>query len=341
MNISIVGASGYTGGELLRLLLNHPGVTVQQATSQRFANKPVSLVHPHLRGQTDLRFSATSELEPCDLVFTATPHGTAMHSMPGYLELAPRVLDLSADFRLRDPQDYIAWYGQEHANPELLQEAVYGCPELHRQEIKDARLVSGVGCLATSAIYPLYPLVQEGIIDTNHIVVDSKIGSTAAGNKFNLSTHHPERAGIVRCYRPTMHRQTAEMQQELSVPVVSFSSHAVEMVRGILSTCHVFLTAESTEKDVWNLYRQYYSEEPFIRIIKQRTGMHRYPEPRLLAGTNYCDIGFELDTRNNRLVLMSAIDNLMKGASGQAVQCMNIMLGLDETTGLEFGGLHP
>jgi len=335
INVGIIGGSGYTGGELLRLLLRHSNVQVEIVTSERYAGKRISLTHPNLRDVTDLRFSSRKDLGNYDLLFICTPHGVSMKNMPEYLERSKRVIDLSGDFRLRNPQDYIDWYNTEHSNPELLQEAVYGIPELHREEIRNARLVTGAGCLATATILALYPL--RNVIES--VVVDAKIGSAAAGNKPSLAGHHAERRGVVRPFKATMHRHTAEMEQELGVRV-DFSAHAIEMVRGISSTCHVFLKENLTERDIWGLFREQYGNEPFIRIVKDRQGVYRYPEPKILTGSNYCDIGFERD-RGNRLVVFSAIDNLMKGAAGQAVQCMNIMFGFPETLGLEAIGFHP
>jgi LysW-gamma-L-alpha-aminoadipyl-6-phosphate/LysW-L-glutamyl-5-phosphate reductase len=335
INIGIIGGSGYTGGELLRILLRHPNVNIETITSERYAGKKVSLVNPNLRNVTDLRFSSREDLSIYDLLFICTPHGVSMKNMLSYLERAKRVIDLSGDHRLRNPQDYIDWYNKEHPNPELLQEAVYGIPELHREEIRNARLVTGAGCLATATILALYPL--RNVIES--VVVDAKIGSAAAGNSPSLGSHHPERTGVVRAFKATMHRHTAEMEQELGVRV-DFSAHAIQMVRGISSTCHVFLKDDLTERDVWGLFREQYGNESFIRIVKDRQGVYRYPEPKILTGSNYCDIGFERD-RGNRLVVFSAIDNLMKGAAGQAVQCMNIMFGFPETLGLEAIGFHP
>ena len=345
IEVAIVGASGYTGGELIRILLNHPEVEIKATTSDSNAGRSVSKVHPNLRKATDLKFIKNSELGNYDLIFTAVPHGVAMRNMREYMKHAEKIVDLSADFRLKNTKEYEKWYGHKHECPELIEKFVYGIPELHREEMRKGKYISGAGCLATSAILALYPLIKEDVIETKHIVVDSKVGSSASGSKADLADMHAERSNVVRAYKPSFHRHTGEMEQELSFngvkPVISFSPHAVDLVRGILSTCHVFLNKDLTEKNVWQIYRKYYSEEPFIRIVKERDGIYRYPEPKLLAGTNYCDIGFERDENSNRLVVMSAIDNLMKGASGQAVQAMNLTCGFKETEGLEFLGLHP
>jgi N-acetyl-gamma-glutamyl-phosphate/LysW-gamma-L-alpha-aminoadipyl-6-phosphate reductase len=253
--------------------------------------------------------------------------------------LAPRIIDLSADFRLASTALYEGYYDRKHERSDLLDAFVYGLPERHRQAIQSANLVACPGCNATATILALSPLHKRDLIES--AVVEVKAGSSEGGNAANDASHHPERSGAVRSYKPTGHRHVAEMKQELPGPAIHFSATSIEMVRGILATCHVFLNADISEKDVWKIYREDYAHEPFIRIVKERSGIHRYPEPKLLAGTNYCDIGFERDPDSNRLVVISAIDNLMKGAAGQAVQNFNLMIGMAETTGLEFPGLHP
>lgn len=339
MKASIVGASGYGGGELLRLLLQHPRMEVHQCTSERFAGKPVTRMHPNLRKQTALKFCSISELDPVDLLFTALPHTQCMTRFDEFAGIADKIVDLSADFRLKDPEEYPKWYATDHARPDKLAEFVYGNVEIHREEMKQTRYISGAGCNATATILPLWPLFKTGVVDTSMpVVAEAKCGSSEGGNAFNEGSHHPERSGCVRSYKPTGHRHIAEMEQELGHPV-HFSATSIEMVRGILVTAHLFVKQGMTEKDIWKTYRQVYGKEPFIRIVKERQGIYRYPEPKLLAGTNYCDIGFELE--GNRLVVVSAIDNLMKGAAGQAVHAMNVMCGFEETEGLEFPGLHP
>ena len=338
-SISIVGGSGYTGGELLRLLLFHPHCSIQQVTSERFAGKFVHNAHPNLRKATRLKFCTVSEIEPCDLLFLCLPHGQSMGRIDEFRELAPKIIDLSADFRLKSTTLYENYYGRQHERADLLDSFVYGLPERHREAIKDADFVACPGCNATATILALSPLHARDLVES--VVVEVKAGSSEGGNAASDASHHPERSGAVRSYKPTGHRHVAEMKQELPGPAIHFSATSIEMVRGILATCHVFLKSNVTEKDVWKIYREDYADEPFIRIVKERSGIHRYPEPKLLAGTNYCDIGFERESDTNRLVVISAIDNLMKGAAGQAVQSFNLMLGLTETTGLEFPGLHP
>ncbi|NOZ03758.1 MAG: N-acetyl-gamma-glutamyl-phosphate reductase [FCB group bacterium] len=339
---AIIGGSGYTGGELLRLLLPHPAIEVTAVTSRKRAGKALVKTHPNLRGRTNLKFIHPDKLQPVDILFLALPHGTVMDRIDDFRSKAKIIIDLSSDFRLKNPEDYVTYYGHEHTRPELLKEFVYGLPELHRDEIKNATLVAVPGCTATAAIIPIKPLVDN--FPVNLIVIDSKVGSSAAGAGVNMSTHHPERSGVVRSFKPSGHRHLAEMQQELNAGgsiSVNFSPHAIEMVRGIQSTIHVFLDCPYEEKDVWQAYLKAYRDEPFVRIVKERSGLYRFPEPKLLIGTNICEIGFEKDPYTDRLVVMAAIDNLMKGAAGQAVQCMNITLGLDELTGLDALGFHP
>lgn len=341
IRVGIVGGSGYTGGELLRLLLQHPHAEVAAVTSRRYLGKNVTRAHPNLRGTTAPKFIDPDDLPPVDVLFAGLPHGTVMDQIESFSRRAEKIIDLSSDFRLKNPRDYDTWYDHEHSQPAFLEKFVYGMPELHRDEIKTAKWVAVPGCTATSGILPLKPIVAA--FEVNLVVVDAKVGSSAGGAGFSLSTHHPERSGVVRSFKPSGHRHTAEMIQELGLPeaAVNFSPHAVELVRGILATCHVFIEGDFSEKDVWQAYLKAYRDEPFVRIIKERGGIHRFPEPKLVAGTNFCDIGFEKDGRTGRLVVMAALDNLMKGAAGQAVQCFNLMCGFEETTGLEALGFHP
>jgi len=344
--VSIVGGSGYAGGELLRLLLGHPDVEVAQVTSQSHLGKYVHSVHPNLRGRTSLSFSLADDLRPCDVLFLALPHGEAMQHIEHWAQLAPRIVDLSADFRLRDPGDYPRWYGHAHEAPEWLERFVYGLPELHREELSRASYVSGVGCNATAAILACYPLCRAGLIDVGRgIIVEVKVGSSEGGNKESPASHHPERSGVVRSFAPTGHRHTAEVQQELALggrpPAVHFTATAVEMVRGVVATAHLFAKDLLSLKELWRAYREAYRDEPFVRLVTSTAGVYRYPEPKILSGSNFCDVGFALDEEAGRIVAIAALDNLMKGAAGSAVQAMNIMCGWPETSGLEFTGLHP
>ncbi len=340
--VSIVGASGYVGGELLRLLLWHPEVTVVQATSGRNAGRYLYQVHPNLRGRTSLQFVHPDKLEPCDLLFLALPHGEAARAMQRYTGLAERIIDCSADFRLADPATYKRWYGEDHPAPEWLGQFVYGLPEVSREALRGAKYASGVGCNATASNLALLPLVRAGLIDTSKpVLIEVKVGSSEGGASSTDSSHHPERAGAVRSFAPVGHRHTAEIEQVTGLSNPHLSITSVELVRGALATAHAFAARPIADKDLWQAYRGFAKEQPFVRVVKERQGIYRYPEPKILAGSNFADIGFALDPESGRIVSICAIDNLMKGAAGSAVQCMNLMLGYEETMGLEFPGLHP
>ena len=342
INVSIVGGSGYVGGELLRLLLFHPNVTLQQITSNSQAGKFVHNAHPNLRGVTDLQFAHPETLEACGLLFLAQPHGYAAKHIERFAGLAERIVDTSADFRLNDPSAYEQWYGEPHAAPEWLTKFIYGLPERYRAELAGANYISGVGCNATVTNLALGPLAQAGLLSGGRVVADIKVGSSEGGARPNEGSHHPERSGSVRSFKPTGHRHQAEVRQvqgddfELYMSVTS-----IELIRGALVTAHCLLNEPVTDKDMWKLYRKAYKPEPFVRLVKQKTGIFRYPDPKLLAGANFCDVGFEVEEGSNRVVVIAAIDNMMKGAAGSAIQAMNVMMGWEETLGLTFPGLHP
>jgi N-acetyl-gamma-glutamyl-phosphate/LysW-gamma-L-alpha-aminoadipyl-6-phosphate reductase len=344
ITVSILGGSGYGGGELLRLLLAHPCVEVKQVTSRSHLGEYVYQVHPNLRKQTQLKFSDPATLEPVDILFLAQPHGQAQHHIEEHAALASKIIDLSADFRLREAALYEQWYGEKHAAPEWLSKFVYGLPELHREELKTANYVSGVGCNATASNLALWPLIKADLLDiSSPIFMEIKVGSSEGGAEGNSGSLHAERANVIRTFSAFGHRHTAEVIQELGVNAerVSLTMTAVDLVRGVLATAHAQVKPGVAAKDLWKAYRAVANENPFVRIVKEQRGIYRVPEPKILAGTNYADLGFELDENTGHLVAMCAIDNLMKGASGSAVQCMNLMMGWDETMGLEFTGLHP
>lgn len=345
IKVSVVGGSGYAGGELIRLMLFHPNIEINQVTSESNIGKFLHKVHPNLRKVCSLKFSSVAELEKCDLLFLSMPHGHSMKKINEFRKLAPKIIDLSGDFRLSSPDAFAKWYKEPHLNQEMMSEFVYGIPELHRIKMPDANLISSAGCNATATILGLYPLFKNDFLQIEKpIITEVKVGSSEAGNKANAGSHHPVRSGAVRSFMPTQHRHTAEIIQELSFNKdydFHFSGTSIDMIRGVLATSHVFLKDGIEEKDIWKIYRKEYANEPFIRIVKEREGNYRYPEPKLLIGTNYCDIGFEKDLHSNRLVVISSIDNLMKGAAGQALQAFNIMNGFNETLGLEFPGFHP
>jgi len=340
--VSIIGGSGYGGGELLRLLLGHPNIEIKQVTSRSHLGEYVYQVHPNLRKRAQLKFSDPASLEPVDILFLAQPHGQAQHNIEEYAKLAPKIIDLAADFRLRDADFYEQWYGEKHAAPEWLGKFVYGLPELHREELKTASYVSGVGCNATASNLALLPLAKADLLDlSSSIFIEIKVGSSEGGAEGNSGSLHAERANVIRTFSAFGHRHTAEVIQEMGVKDVSLTMTAVDLVRGVLATAHAKVKHGVVNKDLWKAYRAVANENPFVRVVKEQRGIYRVPEPKILAGSNYADVGFELDESTGYIVAMAAIDNLMKGASGSAVQCMNLMMGWDETLGLEFTGLHP
>jgi N-acetyl-gamma-glutamyl-phosphate/LysW-gamma-L-alpha-aminoadipyl-6-phosphate reductase len=339
MRASIVGATGYTGGELLRLLAGHPAVGIGQVTSRSMCDAPVHRAHPNLRGVVEASFVLPDQVEACDVVFLCMPHGEASGEIERWRGLAPLVIDLSADFRLRDAGVYREWYGEAHRAPGLLGEAVYGMAEVSRERLAGARLISGVGCNATAMTLALLPLARAGLI--KHAVADVKVGSSEGGAEANAGSHHPVRARAVRTYSPGGHRHLAEVFQSLGAMDLDATITAVDMVRGVLCTAHVTPTEPVDMKRLWKLYREAYRDEPFVRIVAEKSGANRLPDPRVLVGSNFADVGFAVDERSGRIIALAAIDNLVKGAAGSAVQAMNVALGLDERAGLTFPGLHP
>lgn len=347
--VGIIGGSGYTGGELLRILLNHEKVEIKAVTSREYAGEPVFRAHPHLRKITDIKFiepDIEKVVSMCNFVFLAVPHGTAAPMVRRLLEAGIRIIDLSADFRLKNKDDYLKWYGWEHPCPELLELAVFGLPEFHRNEIRNAKLVANPGCIATASILSITPIIKAGIVENDKIVLDAKIGSSGAGTSVSEATHHPEHSNLVRAYKPVMHRHTPEIEQEVSLKAgfkvtIALTPHAIDMVRGILVTGHMFLKKEVNIQEIWKVYREMYQNEPFVRIVRDHKGLHRLPDPMNVIGSNFCDVGFEIDPHANRIVTFGALDNLIKGAAGQAVQNFNIMIGVDEKMGLGFPGVRP
>jgi N-acetyl-gamma-glutamyl-phosphate/LysW-gamma-L-alpha-aminoadipyl-6-phosphate reductase len=336
---SVVGGTGFTGGELLRLLAGHPEFEIEQATSRSKANKTVGHSHPNLR-DLDLRFSDPEDLESVDLLFAATPHGVSMEQIDQFQDAAGTVVDLSADFRLDTEEQYDEWY-DGHSRPELLKKSEYALPEINRENLPGADLIASGGCNATATIMGLLPLFEDDILTGDEqVVVDVKVGSSEGGAGGGAASSHPERSGVVRPYAPTGHRHEAEIQQFLGIDV-SFTVHAVDMTRGASATCHVFPDGPVSKGDLWGAYRGSYEDEPFVELVAGGGGVYRYPEPKAVAGTNKAEVGFELDPGNKRLVVFSAIDNMMKGSAGQAVHAANVALGIEETAGLDFQGLHP
>ena len=340
IDVGIVGGSGYTGGELLRLLANHPQANVVAVTSRKLAGKPVTAVHSHLKNIYSLNFEALGAKEAadrCDIVFTAVPHGTAMDWVPELLDAGTRVIDLSSDYRL--PVDvFEKTYATKHRAP---REAVFGLPELH-PEVAEAKLVGNPGCYPTGATLAVAPLANAGMVE--RVIYDSKSGISGAGVEPTETSHYPNMSQNVIPYKLTAHRHVPEIKQELSRLSpgikVNFTPHVVPSVRGILTTAHVLVRpgAEEVIQDksqVASIYQEFYRNAPFVRMADA------VPKLSSVRGSNFCDISFEPEKESDRLVVISAIDNLVKGASGQAIQNMNLMAGLDQKTGLWFPGLAP
>jgi N-acetyl-gamma-glutamyl-phosphate reductase len=343
MRVGVIGASGYTGGELLRYLSMHRECEVVCATSRRYAGKSVELVHPNLRGVLNLLFEDLAPPEVadrCEFVFTATPHGASMQIVPELLDAGVRVVDLSGDFRFSDVAVYEEYYGVEHAHPEV--KAVYGLPELYREDIKSARVVANPGCYPTSVILGLLPMVKEGIIETDRIAADSKSGVSGAGSEPKPATHFCMVEESITPYLLTRHRHLPEMEQalrELDDSLrISFVPHLVPVIRGISTTLHCFLREDVSGEELREIYAEHYGGEAFVRVLEAGA----VPRMSAVRGTNYLDIGgFGVDRERGRAIVVSVIDNLGKGAAGQAVQNMNLMMGFPETTGLQHAGLHP
>ncbi len=344
LKVGIYGASGYTGQELLRLLIGHPGADVVTITSRKFKDMPVSEVYPVFAGMTDLKFVDSSPkklVSSCDVVFLALPHGEAMLVAPEFVAAGMKVIDLSADFRLRDASVYESWY-VKHTAPDLLEKAVYGLPELYRDEIKGSNLVANPGCYPTSIILGIAPLLREGCIDPSSIIADSKSGVSGAGRDLQLGSLFCEVNEGFKAYKVGSHRHTPEIEQELgriadTAITISFTPHLVPVNRGILSTIYANLKGRISEQEIIDIYQKFYGDEKFVRICKAGS----LPNISSVRGSNFCDIGCVLDGRTGRVVIVSVIDNLVKGASGQAVQNMNLMCRLPEGAGLDHISLFP
>lgn len=345
LKVAIVGASGYTGVELLRVLYTHPEAAVTCVTSEQSAGKRVSEVFPSLRGRCDLvleNLEPVRVAEKADFIFTALPHKAAMEVVPTFLKLGKRVVDLSADYRLRDAGEYERWY-EPHMSPELLKEAVYGLPELKRAKIAEASLVANPGCYPTSVILGLAPLLKKKLIDPATIIADSKSGVSGAGRSAKVDNLFCEVNDGFKAYGVGgAHRHIPEIEQELSLLAgkkltISFTPHLLPMDRGILSTVYAMPVKPATTCDLQNLFADFYKGEPFVRVLPEGN----FPSTAHVRGSNLCDIALAVDERTGRVIIVSAIDNLVKGASGQAVQNMNIMNGFPENLGLEGLALFP
>jgi len=326
---AVIGGSGYIGGELLRLLWMHPGVELTAISSRRYAGKRVELVHPHLRG-TGLRFSSRSSVD-ADVIFLAVPHGESMKIVEEYLGSA-KIIDLSADFRL--PVELYRKYYGEHEKPELIERFIYGLPELHREDIKKAEYVANPGCNATAVILALYPFRGQ----IGEAMADIKASSSAGGRRESLMGMHAERSNVVRVYRAYHHRHEGEVLRETGIRC-PFTIHSVNMVRGVFAT--VYFRMESSERELLRMVYASYGDEYFVKIVREREGIERLPDVKYVLGSNYAHLGVAYDAENERAMIFSAIDNLVKGGAGQAVQNMNLMFSLKEATGLEHLPLYP
>jgi len=341
INTGIVGATGYTGSELLRLLVQHPQVQVTVVTSQSEKGKPVTELFPGLRGHTDLSFTdhQTPALAKCDVVFFATPNGTAMHHAGNLLKAGVKVIDLSADFRLQDAKRWSQWYGMSHAAEELLEQAVYGLPEMNRKMIISANLVANPGCYPTAVILALLPLLEKRCIDTQDLIANATSGTSGGGRKAAVNMLFAETGESFKAYNVPGHRHLPEITQALNISSadkvsLTFVPHLAPMVRGIHATVYAKLIRDV---DFQGLYEQRYKKEPFVDVMP--AGSH--PETRTVRGTNVCRIAVHKRDESKQLVVLSVIDNLVKGAAGQAVQNMNLMCGVEETTGLDVPALSP
>jgi N-acetyl-gamma-glutamyl-phosphate reductase len=337
VKIAIVGGSGYTGGELIRLLINHPEVEISAVTSRQYQNIPIYKVHSHLRG-SKLKFENLNPDLDVDIVFTATPHGSSMNIVPGFLETGSKVIDLSGDYRFRDFSVYEKWYGLKHTAP---LNAVYGLPEIYREQIKKSDLIANPGCFPTGGILATLPLSKEKIVD--RIIIDSKTGVSGGGVKPSEAFHFPNISDNINPYNITKHRHMGEIQEELnefSNVKVSFTPHLVPVIRGILTTSHSFRSDDNLDlssEELNEIYKKEYKNEPFVKVLE----VGEIPRLSSVRGSNYVHIGgFEID-ETGRIVIISAIDNLVKGASGQAIQNMNLICKFKETQSIDHFGLHP
>lgn len=345
VKVGIMGATGYTGAELVRILSRHEDVEIVALGTQSYGGQPIWEVYPHLYKYNRLiceEYSAGALPDEAEVLFVALPHGHAMPIAIECMRRGKKMIDLGADFRLADYLEYQQWYGVEHTARELLPEAVYGLPEIRRERIKDAKLVANPGCYPTSIILALAPLLKNGLIDTGSVIADSKSGVSGAGRGLALGAHFSEVNENFKAYSVAMHRHTPEIEQELSQLAegkltMSFTPHLLPITRGILSTVYAKLTTAFNDAYLLSLYQEYYRNEFFVRIMPEGV----LPQTKWTTGSNHCDIGLTVDQRTGRVIVISAIDNLVKGAAGQAVQNMNIICGLPENRALTGPGLYP
>lgn len=344
MKVSIIGATGYTGEELIRLLSRHPAAEIAHITSESHTGTPINDIYPHLTRFEGKKLESLQQLDEIaadsDAVFIGLPHGHAMAVGKQLAGTGVKIIDLGADYRFRDPVVYEQWYKVPHTHPEA--QAVYGLTELYREQIKQAAIVGNPGCFTTASILALAPLAKNGLVELNSIIVDAKSGVSGAGRGLSLNSHFTETFENVKAYNIGGHRHTPEIEQALtelagSDVMISFTPHLIPMARGILSTCYGTLKPGIKPEAVDEAYTALYKDEYFIRLL----GRGGYPSTKHTRGSNFCDIGWHIDSRTNRVIAVSAIDNLVKGAAGQAVQNFNVLFGLDEKSGLEQAPLYP
>lgn len=340
---AVLGATGYAGIELVRLLTNHPEAQIEVLGSKSFAKEKISDIYQNFNHILEMPCEEVDldKVAECDIAFTALPHGASKSVIPEIIKRGVKVIDLSGDYRYDDVEVYEKWYGEKHSSPELLAESVYGMPELYRDKVKKARLIGNPGCYTTCSILGAMPLVKSGLGSTKNIIVDAKSGVTGAGRGLALQTHFCECTENSKAYKIATHRHTSEIEQELSNAageevMISFTPHLIPQKRGILSTIYINLNKKCTTEEVLNLYKDFYRDEFFVRV--KENGY--LPETKHVAGSNFVDIGVVVDERLQRAVVVSALDNVVKGAAGQAVQNMNVMFGLDEKTGLDTPGFY-
>lgn len=345
IKVSVLGATGYTGQELIRMLCQHNQVKIVGLGTQNYAGKPFSEIYPHFYGIVDMVCKSIDDpelIEEADVIFLALPHGLSVPYVEAAVKKGKRVIDLGADFRLKSPAVYLEWYKKEGPAEGLLNQAVYGLPELYRDKIRKADVIANPGCYPTTAILGLAPLLKNKLIDTGFIVIDSKSGVSGAGRGLVVTSLFSEVDNNFKAYGLPNHRHTPEIEQELTALAgddvkVSFTPHLLPMVRGMLSTIYTIPNKNTNITEIQKAYEDFYNNEPFVRIL----GQGQYPNTKWVLGTNYCDIGLSWDERTGRLAVISVIDNLVKGASGQALQNMNIMFGCDEGLGLNKVALYP
>ncbi len=338
LRVGVLGATGYAGIETVRILMGHPNVKITRLVSHSFVGKKISEIYPSFRNVCEMEcceLNVDDIAENCDLVFTALPHGASKEVIPAIYEKGIKIIDLSGDFRYDSKEVYEKWYGEPHCAPEILAKSVYGLCEIHREKIKEATIVGNPGCYTTCSILSLYPLLSAGVVHKDNIIIDAKSGVTGAGRTEKLPYSFCECTENSKAYKIATHRHTSEIEQELGHAageeiMLSFTPHLIPQKRGILATSYANLKQDMSDEEIYKIFADFYKDEHFVRVLTPGT----LPETKNVAGSNFVEIGFKVDHRLKRVVVSSAIDNLFKGAAGQAIQNMNIMMGFDETAGI-------